>query len=256
MNLTVPEGTTQPGRAVVTGAARGIGAAVADLLERRGHPVTRLDSIPGDAVTLCDITDADAVAAVAAEIGPVEVLVNNAGIWRFGPLESVSLADFRAVLEVNLVGAFSCTQSFGRSMLDAGRGTIVNMISIAGYRANPMVGAYSPSKAALVALTEQTALEWGPRGVRCNGVGPGLVPTPGTGSVYDDDAVRAVRAAAVPLGRLGTEEDIAEVVGFLVSPAAAYVNGQIIYVDGGFSKALMTLLPRPDSVPGPHRRTP
>lgn len=240
------------GVAVVTGAGRGIGAAIAARLATDGFTVHRLDLRAGDGVTACDVADADAVQRVADAIGPVDVLVNNAGQWRFAPLEDVTPDDFRAVLETNLVGTFLCTQAFGRSMLAAGRGAIVNVISIAGYRANPMVGAYSPSKAGIVALTEQTALEWGPRGVRCNGVGPGLVPTPGTGAVYDDERVRAVRAAAVPLRRLGTPEDIAEVVAFLASDRAAYVNGQIVYVDGGLSKALMTLLPRPADVPGPH----
>jgi len=240
------------GVAVVTGGGRGIGAAIAARLEADGHTVHRLDLRAADGATECDVAEADAVNAVAAAIGPVDILVNNAGHWRFGPLEDVTPADFRAVLDVNLMGTFHCTQAFGRSMLAQGHGTIVNIVSIAAYRANPMVGAYSPSKAAIVALTEQTALEWGPRGVRCNAVGPGLVPTPGTGAVYDDERVRSVRAGAVPLRRLGTPEDIAEVVGFLASERAAYVNGQIVYVDGGLSKALMTLLPRPADVPGPH----
>ena len=244
------------GVAVVTGAARGIGAAIADRLAADRHRVYRLDVLGAEGVTACDVTDAAAVAALAGAIGPVDILVNNAGRWRFAALEDVTPEDFRAVLEVNLMGTFLCTQAFGRSMLARGAGSIVNIVSIAAYRANPMVGAYSASKAAVVALTEQTALEWGPRGVRCNAVGPGLVPTPGTGAVYDDERVRAVRAGAVPLRRLGTPEEIAEVVAFLASERAGYVNGQVVYVDGGLSKALMTLLPRPADVPGPHEGPP
>jgi NAD(P)-dependent dehydrogenase (short-subunit alcohol dehydrogenase family) len=137
-------------------------------------------------------------------------------------------------------------------MLATGHGCIVNIVSIAAAAANPSVGAYSASKSGVLALTRQTALEWGPRGVRANAVGPGLVPTPGTGTVYDDESVRAVRAGAVPLKRLGSSADIAGVVSFLTSPDAAYVNGQVLYVDGGLSQALMTLLPRPAGVPGPH----
>ena len=139
-------------------------------------------------------------------------------------------------------------------MLAAGTGSIVNIVSIAAYRGNPSVGAYSSSKAGVVALTEVTALEWGPRGIRCNAVGPGLVPTEGTGNVYDDPRVREVRAGAVPLRRLGTPEDIAEVVAFFASDKASYVNGQTVYVDGGISKALMSMLPRPYDVPGPHAK--
>jgi short-subunit dehydrogenase len=245
------------GIAVVTGAGRGIGAAIATRLEADGHRVYRLDVNPGPGVIVCNITDEAAVNRVAAEIatnGPVEILVNNAGHWRFGALEDVSSEDFRAVLDVNVLGTFHCTKAFGKSMLAAGTGSIVNIVSIAAYRGNPSVGAYSSSKAGVVALTEVTALEWGPRGIRCNAVGPGLVPTEGTGNVYDDPRVREVRAGAVPLRRLGTPEDIAEVVAFFASDKASYVNGQTVYVDGGISKALMSMLPRPYDVPGPHEK--
>lgn len=189
------------------------------------------------------------VRRVAAEIGPVDLIVNNAGAWVFGALEDVSDEDFAVALDVNLRGPFHMIQSFGGPMLERGGGVIVNVVSIAAKHANPAVGLYGPSKAALLSLTEQVALEWGPRGVRCNAVGPGLVPTPGTGTVYDDPQVREVRAAAVPSRRLAAPTDIANVVSFLASDDASYVNGQVIYVDGGLSKALMTLLPRPPDVP-------
>ncbi len=240
------------GLAVVTGAARGLGAGIAHRLAADGYEVVRLDVLEADGVIACDVSDSAAVAAVAATIGPIDVLVNNAGIWRFGALEDVSPADFRAVIDVNLMGTFHCTQAFGRPMLQQGSGCIVNIVSIAAAAANPSVGAYSASKSAVLALTRQTALEWGPRGVRANAVGPGLVPTPGTGTVYDDPTVREVRGGAVPLRRLGNDDDIAGTVSFLASKDASYVNGQVIYVDGGLSQALMTLLPRPSDVPGPH----
>lgn len=244
-------------RAVVTGAARGLGATIADRLTNDGFDVVRLDRQQSEGVRSCDVTDAASVDAMAAETGDVDVLVNNAGVWPFGALEDVSPAQFRAAIDVNLMGTFHCTQAFGRRMLDrdprpsGGTPAIVNIVSIAAHAANPAVGGYSSSKSAVLALTRQTALEWGPRGVRCNAVGPGLVPTPGTGSVYDDERVRAARANAVPLGRLGEPEDVSGVVSFLVSPDAAYVTGQVLYVDGGLSQGLMTLLPRPDGLPGP-----
>ncbi|MBU3689183.1 MAG: 2-deoxy-D-gluconate 3-dehydrogenase [Acidimicrobiales bacterium mtb01] len=252
-------GTPDPARiAVVTGAGRGIGAAIAARLQRDGFRVVRLDVDSSSSfadVIPCDISDAAAVDRVAdhveREFGPVSVLVNNAGAWSFGALEDVTPEEFARTLAVNVSGTFHCTRAFGRSMLASGGGSIVNIVSIAAQAANPKVGAYSASKAGVVALTRQTALEWGPRGVRANAVGPGFVPTPGTGTVYDDPAVREVRAAAVPLRRLGEPDDVANVVSFLASDQAGYVNGQVIYVDGGFSEALMTLVPRPPGIPGP-----
>ena len=235
--------------AVVTGGGRGIGAAIVERLRADGYRVLPLDLHEGDGVTICDVTDPDAVEAVAASVGTVDLLVNNAAVWRFAALEDVTEADFGLALDVNLKGSFHCAQSFGRAMLKQESGVIINIVSIAAKHANPAVGSYGPSKAALLSLTEQIALEWGPRGVRCNAVGPGLVPTPGTGTVYDDPEVRAIRAGAVPLRRLAEPADIANVVSFLASDDAAYVNGQVIYVDGGLSKGLMTLLPRPPEVP-------
>jgi NAD(P)-dependent dehydrogenase (short-subunit alcohol dehydrogenase family) len=235
--------------AVVTGGGRGIGAAIVDRLRADGYKVVPLDLQGADDVTICDVTDPEAVQVVADSIGPVDLLVNNAAVWRFAALEDVTEADFGIALDVNLKGAFHCAQSFGRSMLERKTGVIINIVSIAAKHANPAVGSYGPSKAALLSLTEQIALEWGPRGIRCNAVGPGLVPTPGTGSVYDDPEVRAVRAEAVPLRRLAEPSDIAGVVSFLASDDASYVNGQVIYVDGGLSKGLMTLLPRPSDIP-------
>jgi NAD(P)-dependent dehydrogenase (short-subunit alcohol dehydrogenase family) len=246
--------------AVVTGAARGIGAATAERLLADGFEVIGLDleaslsSAPQVAYPLlaCDVADPASVAAVAERVGVVEVLVNNAGSWSFDPLEDLDPVEFARVLMVNLAGTFHCTQAFGRSMLATGLGSIVNIVSIAAAAANPQVGAYSASKAGVLALTRQTALEWGPRGVRANAVGPGLIPTPGTGTVYEDAEVRAVRSRAVPLRRLGTAEDVAATVSFLCSPAAAYVTAQVIYVDGGLGESLMTQLPRPGTLPGPH----
>lgn len=231
-------------RAVVTGGARGIGAAVAQRLAADGSEVVRLDLGGPPGTVACDVGDPAQVRAAAAEVGPVDVLVNNAGTWRFAPIEAVTPEDFDAVIRTNVAGAFHCIQAFGSSMLERRRGAIVNVISVAAPFADPGVGAYSASKAALLALTRQVAVEWGPRGVRCNAVGPGLVPTPGT-PFYDDPQVRTARADVVPLRRLGTPEDIADVVAFLVSDGAGYVTGQALYVDGGVSQSLMELMPKP-----------
>lgn len=247
-------------RAVVTGAAQGIGAAIAARLRADGMEVIAVDrrppasDQPGGASgswAVCDITDADAVNRLAAEVGPVDVLVNNAGIWRFSPLVDTPLADARAVLEVNLLGTLLCCQAFGRSMITAGRGSIVNIVSTNAEQVSPGTGIYPASKAAVLALTRQIALEWGPLGVRANAVGPGLVPTEGTGNVYDDPAVRAARSAAIPLRRLAEPADIADTVAFFASDRSSYVNGQVVYVDGGLTQGLMGLLPRPAATGGP-----
>jgi NAD(P)-dependent dehydrogenase (short-subunit alcohol dehydrogenase family) len=249
--------------AVVTGAARGIGAAICQRFLADGYFVIGLDLASESCshtstghIMACDVSDDHQVETMATDIqndyGPVNVLVNNAGIWSFGAIEDTSAPEFQRVLSVNLLGTFHCTKYFGASMLQQGRGSIVNMVSIAAHAANPQAGAYSASKAGVLAFTRQTALEWGARGVRSNAVGPGFVPTPGTGAVYDDDAVRNVRSSAVPLQRLATPEDIANTVAFLASNEAAYITGQVLYVDGGISQALMTLIPRPPTVAGPH----
>lgn len=237
-------------RAVVTGASRGIGAVVVDRLRQDGFDVVGLDVVAGEDTLVCNVRDPAAVAAAAAEIGAVEVLVNNAAIWRFAALEDVRPEDFDAVLSVNVSGAFHCIQAFGAGMRAAGRGSIVNMVSVAAEHANPGVGAYSPSKAALLALTRLVAVEWGPSGVRCNAVGPGLVPTEGAG-LYGDQEVRTARARAVPLRRLADPRDVADTVSFFASDRSAYVSGQVVYVDGGLGHTLMATLPRPGHVAQP-----
>lgn len=238
-----------PKKAVVTGAGRGIGRAVAEVLEEEGYEVFRLDLEPGPGMWECDVADPTAVERAADAIGPVDVLVNNAGIWRFAPLEEVDPAEFKRVLDVNLRGTFHGTRYFGAAMLGKG-GVIVNVTSIAASVVGSGAGAYSASKAGVVALTKQTAISWGPRGVRCNAVAPGLIATPGTAGIYDDPARRAARAAAVPSRRIGTPGDVAGLIAFLASDAASYINGETIYVDGGLSAALLELLPRPAELEG------
>jgi 3-oxoacyl-[acyl-carrier protein] reductase len=236
-------------KALVTGAAGGIGTSLVERLSADGYEVVGVDLQEGAGIVGCDVSDRPAVDRLAARIGEVDLLVNNAAIWRFAPLEDVDPAEFQRVIDINLVGPFHLTQVFGRFMLERGAGVIVNVVSIAAAHISPYVGAYSASKAALVALTRQTAYEWGPRGVRTNAVGPGLVETEGAGMYHDPQVVEG-RAAAVPLRRLGTGADIAEVVSFFASPRAAYVNGQVLFVDGGLSSALMGSLPRPGELPG------
>jgi len=238
--------------AVVTGAGRGIGAVIAQRLSMDGFEVIKLD-IAGDDYLHCDVSNEYEVNAVVNSLGPVDVLVNNAGIWRFTPLVETSTKDFQDVMNVNVLGPFQMCRAVVPAMIARRSGSIVNIVSIAATNASPSVGSYTPSKAALLAMTRQMAVEWSAFGIRCNAVGPGLVPTSGAG-VYGDPAVREARARAVPLGRLGTPDDIAHAVSFFASEDSTYITGQALFVDGGLTQSLMSFLPRPTGIAGPQLR--
>jgi NAD(P)-dependent dehydrogenase (short-subunit alcohol dehydrogenase family) len=251
-------------RCVVTGAASGIGRAVATSLVRAGAAVALLDrdqagceeaaetlrAAGGSVLAVgCDTSDPARVAAAAAEtkrrIGACDVLVNNAGMLRANPLSTISPADWNAVLAVNLTGYLLCAQAFGRDMVEAGRGSIVHVASVAASHPQNFSGAYSASKAGVVILARQLAAEWGPSGVRSNAVSPGLIRTPLSEAFYREPGVEERRAAMVASRRIGTPQDIADVVLFLASDRAGYVNGTEIMVDGGFDCMLLGLVPRP-----------
>jgi glucose 1-dehydrogenase len=248
---------------VVTGAGGGIGRAVALGMAEAGASVVLLDQDeqgcqataqvlhPTGARTLalgCDIADPQSVAAAehaARAIGPCDILVNNAGMLLPGSLATVPLEEWNRLLSVNLTGYLLCAQAFGKAMIERKRGAIVHTASIAGSNAQGFSGAYSVSKAGVLMLSRQLAVEWGPRGVRSNVMSPGLVRTPMSEKFYQDPSVAERRAAAIPVGRIGTPEDMAQVVLFLASDRAEFVNGQEIIVDGGFEHMLMSLVPRP-----------
>jgi NAD(P)-dependent dehydrogenase (short-subunit alcohol dehydrogenase family) len=257
--------------AVVTGAGGGVGRAVALSLARasvhvagidrdqRGLEVTRaeLDAIGNKhVVAACDTSSAESVAAASGTIerslGPCNVLVNNAGILRPGALENLSLAEWNAVLSINLTGYFLCAQVFGRQMRTLGRGSLVHVASIAGSHAQGQSGAYSVSKAGVVMLSRQLASEWGPHGIRSNVVSPGMIMTPMSQSFYDTPGITERRTAVVPTRRIGMPQDIADAILFLASDRSSYVNGDEITVDGGYVRTLMNLVPRPgfDEKPG------
>ncbi|GJD53317.1 3-oxoacyl-[acyl-carrier-protein] reductase FabG [Methylobacterium crusticola] len=254
---------------VVTGAGGGLGRAIAlgfagagarlVLLDRRQEAMagTRaaLAGLGAQVVSLaCDVADPGSVEAAAEgarALGPCAVLVNNAALLRPGPLETLPLAEWNALVSVNLTGYFLCAQVFGRQMRERGGGAIVHVASIAGSHPQGFSGAYSVGKAGIVMLSRQLATEWGPAGIRSNVVSPGLVVTPLSQPFYDAPGVRARRSAAVPLGRIGAPEDIRDAVLFLASDRAGYVSGDEITVDGGFSRVLMNLIPRPGYDAGP-----
>lgn len=252
--------SARPGVAVVTGGARGIGRAIGEWFLRHGWRVALIDR---DAPELdrtvaalareareahdllgvhADVSDPSQVARSVAEVaarfgeGKVDALVNNAGVAIFKPVLQTSFAEWREVLATNLDGAFLCTQAYGAVMARQGKGAIVNIASISGLRASTLRVAYGTSKAALIHMTRQHAVELGNVGVRVNAIAPGPVDTEMAKLVHSV-AIRADYHDAIPLGRYGTTEEMAEVVGFLCSDAASYVNGQVLAVDGGFDAA-------------------
>jgi 3-oxoacyl-[acyl-carrier protein] reductase len=232
--------------ALVTGAARGIGFATARKLVEIGHEVFIGDvngdaaaeaaaSIGAKAVTL-DVTDPDSVAACAAGFATLDVLVNNAGIVRGGTLGEMSIDDYRTVMDVNVLGPVLMTRACTEALAAAG-GAVVNLASMSAFMPVPGTGVYSMSKAAVLSYTQSVALELAPRGIRVNAVAPGRISTEMTADRQTDPAREARTNALIPLGRSGQAEDVAEVIAWLASPAAGYVTGQVIPVDGGLTIA-------------------
>ncbi|MCX7257904.1 MAG: glucose 1-dehydrogenase, partial [Polaromonas sp.] len=249
---------------VVTGAASGIGAAIARSLAAAGARVALLDrNMAGcekvaaevaaqgaEAIAVsCDIASESSVAAaaaqVAARLGGCYALINNAGLLRPGGLADVSLADWNTVLAINLTGYLLCAQAFSRPMREAGLGSIVNVASISALFPQTGSGAYSASKAGVLLMSRQMAVEWGPQGVRSNAICPGMIRTALSAKFYEEPGFEQQRAAVTASRRVGEPQDIADVALFLASPRAAYVNGAELAVDGGMSSMLMDMVPRP-----------
>ena len=250
---------------VVTGAGSGIGAGTARELAAIGASVAVLDrngetaaSVVADiqraggrAISLAaDVTNVDAIAAasdrVLRELGACQVLVNNAALvsGSTGALMSADLNLWTQMLAVNLTGALICTQAFGRQMIDAGRGgSIINVASICGHLPRPEGGAYSVSKAGLMMVSRMLTLELAEHHIRCNSVSPAWVRTPASEANYSNPEIGGKRTKMVPAGRISDPVDLANVIAFLASDRASYINGQDILVDGGLSQILMGLAP-------------
>lgn len=231
--------------AIVTGAARGIGLATAQLMNRHGidvvlvdRDVEELEKVSGGLglALSCDVSNPDQVEQMVADtlkhFGRVDTLVNNAGVAAFGPIEDTTFEDWRRVMATNLDGVFLCSQAVTPALKES-KGSIINIASISGLRASTLRVAYGTSKAAVMHLTQQQASELGEYGIRVNCVCPGPVRTKLAMAVHSEDIVSAYHDA-IPLNRYGSEDEIAGVIAFLASDAASYVTGQIISVDGGF----------------------
>ncbi|MFR0353668.1 SDR family oxidoreductase [Streptomyces sediminimaris] len=240
--------------ALVTGSSRGIGLALARGLAEAGCTVVlngrdagRLTEaaahLPGDVRTaVFDVTDgasvAEGIADVEQRVGPLDILVNNAGMQLRAPLLQFTDADWHRVLDTNLTSAFLVGREAARRMTERGHGKIVNICSLQSEVARPGIAPYAATKGALKMLTKGMCADWGPRGIQVNGLGPGYIETELTRALVEDEEFSAWVRGRTPAGRWGRTEDLVGGVLFLASPAADFVSGQILYVDGGMTSVL------------------
>lgn len=242
--------------AVVTGSGRGIGLACAEALARDGFDVCLNCSSEGSlertakaasdiaekygvetTVVVANVADFDEAAELiekaVAELGRIDVLVNNAGITRDGLVARMSEKDFDEVIDVNLKGTFNCCKAAAKFMMKQRCGSIINMSSIVGVAGNAGQVNYAASKAGVIGLTKSLAKELARRGIRVNAVAPGFIATDMTDALNDKQ--KETITSQIGLGRLGEAEDVAALVAFLASPLASYITGQVIGIDGGLS---------------------
>ena len=238
--------------AIVTGGARGIGREIAVTFARAGADLAIADILSEDLVAVSreieglgrrvladkvDVSKAsdvtDFVSRVANEFGRIDVLVNNAAYIHYAGFLDFDEAEWDKVMAVSLKGYFLCGQAVAREMVKAGRGTIINIASIAGEVGVPMGAAYCTAKGGVISLTKLMATELAAQRIRVNAIAPGVVDTENVRSVVGDDGMK-LREALVPLGRLGTTVDVAKAARYLASDDADFVSGHIMHVDGGF----------------------
>ena len=237
-------------KAVVTGSGRGIGRSIALALARHGADVAVLDMDEAGAGETAGIIEQtgrkslalavdvsrlseveEAINKILDLLGSIDIVVNNAGITRDNLLIRMKEDEWDSVIAVNLKGSFNLSKAVARSMMKQRSGCIVNIASIIGMMGNAGQANYAASKGGLIALTKSLAKEMAPRGIRVNAVAPGFIATEMTNKI--PEKLREEMVRSIPLGRMGETDDVAAVVSFLTSPAAGYITGQVIVVDGG-----------------------
>jgi NAD(P)-dependent dehydrogenase (short-subunit alcohol dehydrogenase family) len=241
-------------KAIVTGAGAGLGAAIAERLAKEGYALGLLDQDEAGVASVAerlnakafptDVASPVAVAEAFDAFGPVDLLVNNAGIARFGPLLDQSALDMQTVINVNLLGTAICAQQAAKGMATIGGGSIINMSSINAITPGPNVGLYAATKAAIQNLTILQSIEWGPLGIRVNAIAPGFIDAGMSAPFFANESIREKRSQGVPLKALGTADDVVNAVVYLQSDAARYVSGHQLVVDGGVVGSLLAHLPR------------
>ena len=243
--------------ALITGSSRGIGLALAEGLGNAGAAIVlngrteervedacrRLTDKGIAASGACfDATDPeavqDAVGRIEAGTGPIDILVNNAGIQHRAPLQEFPIAAFRHVMETNLFSAFYVGQAVAQRMIPRRRGVIVNICSVQSELGRPSIAPYAASKGGLKMLTKGMAVDWGPHGIRVNGLGPGYFQTELNEALVNDAEFTAWLSRRTPLGRWGRVEELVGAALFLASDASSFVTGHVLYVDGGITSSL------------------
>lgn len=250
MSLTLFDLTGR--RALITGSSQGIGLSLARGLAAAGAEVVlngrdaaKLDAAVAGlakegfaaAGSAFDVTDAAAVEAAVARIedgrGAIDVLVNNAGVQRRAPLEDYPLATWRELMRINLDGVFIVAQAVAKRMIARGRGKIINVCSLQSEAARRGIAPYTAAKGAVKNLTKGMATDWAGYGIQVNGIGPGYFKTPLNRALYEDPAFDAWLRARTPAGRWGEVDELQGACIFLASAASSFVNGHVVYVDGG-----------------------
>jgi NAD(P)-dependent dehydrogenase (short-subunit alcohol dehydrogenase family) len=242
--------------AIVTGAGAGIGKAICQKLSQNNYRVGMLDlneenvneaskGVENSFPLHGDVTNQESIKKAFDKFEEIpDLLVNNVGIVLFGPLEEHSVEDYSKSLNINLLGSFITSRILINDMIKRGSGSIINMSSVNGVNPGIGIGAYPASKAGIISMTQQMAIEWGKFGIRVNCISPGFIDAGMSKPIYEDLKVRELRGGAVPSGRLGEADDIANAVLFLDSENASYVNGHNLVVDGGVISSVIAQLPR------------